>query len=718
MIWGRGEVQVSRLSYTLRGPEWGFAVPQGDLAALEEVIRLCSSFWNGLGSLIIPVRSDGNLYPALDRLLEVRQVDQVLIHDAVGERARQSLAARFDDIGSLWMDRHEIHPYFLSLNDRDESLASVQRPLMKSRRLRRVADATWGYIPDDEVDDWRRRFEVTNEAEQQEALRGILDSQIRGNSPLLLGARHMSSYEQRGGIDGYPCLFVFGKADFGEIVHFWNLRSRLSGAYGDRGIVGVPRELLCADDLKPVREWVEMPSGATHFKPDISLVVEPDEATAVRTALEELGFSNAGERTKYQHAFPDPPQGREGLEYFELGTGQLGGPMRRGAKATTLATVTDRRISLDLPSPEGVRLPFGYLRFAIDGLPLPLPLSPVTAKGLMPHAWVSADGLTVKTHTEKRWRFDFELPDAEEALSQWASSYGYDVRPSQPGLYAQALIGRLAAPTDLDPLANPVAAEILKQLTPDSTKKLVQRLKLDIETGGDSIDEQVLLELMQQQGLLLRVGAKTLHELASICERKQTELTAALAGLVEVGMVRRGISFACPLCKFDQVVPLGDLDERIECQACRHELVAPVLSGKREHPIAYFLDGLAARLMEEDLLSVVLALRRARLDSGSRESFIAWPGLLFSKADDTVDGDLLVSDGSTASIFECKMNASRLELDQARRLLDLCEDLHAKPGIAGLRGEFDDGMKELVLGAGGVVYEAEELIGGGGAAAP
>ncbi len=711
MIWGRGQVQVSRLTYTLRGPELGFAVPQGDLAALEEVIRLCSSFWNGLGSLIIPVRSDGTLHPTLDLLLEVRQLDQVLAHDSLGDRARQTLATRFGTVGSLWMDGHEIHPYFLSLNDRDESLTRIERPVLKSRRLRRVAEATWGYIPDEEVDDWRQRFEVTEASDQHEALRAILAAQIRGNSPLLLGARHMSAHQQEGGFDGWPCLFVFGRAGFEEVVHFWNLRSRMSGFGRGRAVVGVPRELLTATALEPIREWVDLPSGATHYKPDISLAVATADAPAVRAALEELGFSNAGERTHYRHSFPDPPEGREALEYFELGTGQLGGPMRRGANASTIATVTDRRISLDLPSPDGVRLPFGYLRFAIDGLPLPLPLTPTTAKGLIPEAWASQEGLTVKTHTEKRWRFDIELPEADDALAQWASSYGYEVRPSQPGLYAQALIGRLAAPADLDALADPIAVEILRWLTPDSTKKLVQRLRRDVDPDAVNLDEQVLLELLQRQGLLLRVAAKTLHDIASACGRKQPELTAALARLIEVGMVRRGISFACPRCKFDQVVTIGELDERIECEACRDELVAPVLNGDREHPLAYFLDGLAARLMEEDLLSVILALRRARLDTGAREAFIAWPGLLFSSAGTNVDGDLLISDGSTAGVFECKMNAARLEIDQTRRLVELCEDLHAKPGIAALHGEFDSGVRDLILESGGVVYQAKELFG-------
>ncbi|HEY0318854.1 MAG TPA: hypothetical protein VGC49_11250 [Solirubrobacterales bacterium] len=703
---------MSRLTYTLRGPEWGFAVPQGNLAALEEVIRLCSSFWNGLGSLIIPVRSDGTLDQSLDRLLEVREVDQMLVHDAIGECAREALGKRFREVGSLWMDDHEIHPYYLSLNDRDESLASIQRPVFGSRRLRRVAEATWGHIADDEVEDWRRRFEVTEETRRTEALRGILEAQIRGNSPLLLGARHMGAYEQRAGFDGYPCLFVFGRAGFEEIVHFWNLRSRLSGFHDSRPIVGIPREMLSATELEPIRVWVEEPKGATYYKPDISLAVEPAERPAVLAALEELGFVSAGERTRYRHGFPEPPDGRTALEFFELGTGQLGGPMRRGANATTLATVTDGRAALDVPSPEGVRLPYGYLRFSIDGLPLPLPLTTAAARRMIPNAWVSQEGLTIKTHTERRWRFDIELPDAEQALIDWASSYGYEVRPSQPGRYAQALVGRLATPADLDALADPIAAEILDQLTPDSTKRLAQRLKTDVEIEAEALDEQVLLELLQGQGLLLRVAAKTLNELASNLGRRAPELTAALAGLIEVGLVRRGISFACPRCNFDQVVSLGELDERIECQACREELVTPVLSGNKEHPTAYFLDGLTARLMEESLLSVLLALRRARLDGGARESFIAWPGLLFTKSGATVDGDLLVTDGSTVNVFECKMNASRLELDQTRRLLNLCEELRAKPGIAGLRGEFDNQIKSLVLEAGGIVYEGEKLFDG------
>jgi len=712
MIWGPGPVQVTRIGYTVRGPEWGIAIPQGDLVALEDAMRRASTYWNGIGSLIIGVRRDGCLDPSIEEMLEIRGVEQVLLHDDLGERARQALGRRFETVGSLWVDDHEIHPFYLSLNDRDEDLATVQRPLLRSRRLRRVALATWGEIPDEDLEDWRRRFTVTEEADRKKALRGLLAAQLRGNSPLELGGRYMSSTEQRGGFDGWPCLFVFGEASFNEIVHFWNLRSRLSGTYDRRCIVGIPRELLSAADLEPLRGWVDPPAYDTYFKPDITLATSEKEAPATRAAFEELGFVSAGRRTRYQHSFPKAPKGREGLEYFELGRAQLGGPMKRGAAASVLATVTGRRISLDLPSPDGVRLPFGYLRLGIEGLPLPLPLSATGARRLIPNAWVSQEGLTVKTHTEKNWRFEFELPDAGQALADWASSSGYEVRPSQPGRYGQALMARLDDPADLDALADPLAGAILAELTPDSTKKLAQRLSLDVETGPKGLDEEVLLELLQRQGLLLRVAAKTLHQIASVVGRGKREVALALAALVETGFVRRGIGFPCPRCGFDQVVPLSDLDERVECQACRKEMAVPVLSGDSEHPPAYFLDGLTARLMEQDLLSVILALRRALLDSPSAESFYAWPGLLFEREGTEVDGDLLVSDGSSARIFECKMTASWLNLEQTRRLVDLCEALGARPGVAGLRGEFDRAVRELVLDSDGVVYEGAELIAG------
>lgn len=66
-----------RLSYFARGPGWAFAVPEGDLDALEEVMRACSEFWNGAGSLLVPVSRDGRVWPNLERSWRSRRSTSV-----------------------------------------------------------------------------------------------------------------------------------------------------------------------------------------------------------------------------------------------------------------------------------------------------------------------------------------------------------------------------------------------------------------------------------------------------------------------------------------------------------------------------------------------------------------------------------------------------------------------------------------------------------------
>ncbi|MGH2974243.1 MAG: hypothetical protein ACRDLL_05155 [Solirubrobacterales bacterium] len=152
----RPKVEVQRISYSVRGPEWGFAVPQGDLDALSEAMAICSHYWNGIGALMIPVSATGRTPPYIEQMLEVREVEEVFLHEALSERAREALEARFQccRIYDGMLDG-EIHPLFLSLNDRPKSLREIRRPLVKSKRLARIALACWGQIEDEDLEDWR-----------------------------------------------------------------------------------------------------------------------------------------------------------------------------------------------------------------------------------------------------------------------------------------------------------------------------------------------------------------------------------------------------------------------------------------------------------------------------------------------------------------------------------------------------------------------------------
>jgi hypothetical protein len=73
------------------------------------------------------------------------------------------------------------------------------------------------------------------------------------------------------------------------------------------------------------------------------------------------------------------------------------------------------------------------------------------------------------------------------------------------------------------------------------------------------------------------------------------------------------------------------------------------VSGRREPAVSYRLDGLMARVMDQDLLPVLLTLRALMPPDEGRDLYYAWPGLEFEREDEIVEVDLLTSDGETSS---------------------------------------------------------------------
>lgn len=710
----RPKVEVQRISYSIRGPEWGFAVPQGDLDALAEVMALCSHYWNGIGALMIPVSTNGRIPRYIERMLEVREVEEVFLHEALSEQARAAMEARFHccRIYDGMLDG-EIHPLFLSLNDRPQSLRKIRRPLVKSKRMTRIALACWGQIPDEDLDDWRDRYDVT-EAVGTEALAELLAGQINGRTPLQLGARHMDLIEQVHGVDRYPQLFAFGRGTFYELSLFWNLRSRFSTMLGTTRIVGIPTELASVEGLGPLPGWLEKIRHGGYLKPDLSLVAGKEELRRLMAALQALGFRQAPRDGRWLHGFPNPPEGRERPEYREA-IAPIGGPMKRGANANALVTFSERRAVMTLPSPEGVRLPWGYVRLCIRGLPIALPMNSVSAQKLIPNAESIQDGMRVKTFSgQGTWSWDLSLPNASESLEQWASSFGYSVQPSQPGRFGQALLARLERPEALDALATERALEILDELAPRSTQRLAQRIANEVEQRSlaeTSINEDLLAQLLREQGLSLEIEAKTLHDLASAVGGKRGTLLRPLEALVEAHLVRRGTELCCHRCNFSHTYTLAESDEWVRCRTCGDRLANPVALDGEEYPRSYLLDGLAAQLVEHGMVPVILLLRRAQIKNPEGMAFFAWPGLLFQRGGETpTDADLLISNGEMVRIFECKSKAEWLGQEQVQKLLLLCKRVGASPGIAALEGTFSRDVIEAITEAGGEVMHRSDLL--------
>jgi hypothetical protein len=158
------EIQQVTVNIWFRGPELAFAIPEGDLEALDEVLQSCR-FWNGGNTLLIPVRRDGRTWPAIEQLLDVRPVETCLFHERVPEKARERLQARLGTYVGGWAHLHprfadrELHPLMLQPSWRgEEQKPSLMIPRFGNARLERITRATWGYVADDELPDYRRAF--------------------------------------------------------------------------------------------------------------------------------------------------------------------------------------------------------------------------------------------------------------------------------------------------------------------------------------------------------------------------------------------------------------------------------------------------------------------------------------------------------------------------------------------------------------------------------
>lgn len=703
-----------RLRYFVRGPEWAFAIPQGDLAALENVVRRCCGFWNGVGSLLIPVRRDGRIPRTVDLLVASRPLDSCFVHEDLTDVARAAVQQRFPFAVSLWdgFDEEEIHPLHLRSADLDGVAPAVQVPEFRTVAQKRAALAIWGDIPDEDLPHWRERYRVA--AVGGTAAHGaVLRGQVHGlgDSPLLLSARSMRAVQQARPQEK-PYLWVFEEPTFDALVGFWNFRARALAHPNGAPVVGLLRETLRhTDQLDALVDWVPRVPG-TRNTPDVYVSCRPTLADDVRAALAEIPFA---EEPELRHRWRvgrdvvpnDPPT-------FSFAPPLVGGRFIRGASSSALVAFQSGKTSLALRPPDdfGVRN-WAHTRLVLQNLPLPLPVTPSAARRVHVNAEAN-DGVLVLTAAAPEWNFDVRLSTAAEALDDWAIDYGLVLTRSQDGRDADAVLRRLGTLDGLDVLADRQRLGLLGTLAPTSRVKIARRFVAEAREEGAELDEDIMLAKLADLGLFLEVEARTAGDITSEmgAGMRKPAVLGLLAPLVEAGFVRRANRLRCPQCRFWMLLDLAEQDERLRCRACGESFVRPVAdaSGQREPEMLYRLDGLMARAMDQDVLPVLLTLRALR-PPDSAALFFAWPGVeLAADGADPVDVDLVVSDGTTVWCYEVKNNANGLRQKQLRRLLALAARIGARPGIAAAEGTFDAALVEQVRTANGRVLTAAELL--------
>ena len=701
-----------RLRYALRGGEFAFAIPSEDLGALEEVAGHCCGFWNGANSLLIVVGDDG-IIPPTERLLEIREPEHIYVHKGVSEVGRAALYQRWghDRVSELWREafNHELHPLNLQASYRDLPAdgphIALPVPSYEDPQLARLARIVWGHIDDEDRPEYETAF-LLERHPGDAAHYALVAGQTAGLSPLAQSTYLMRIHYQSGPLRARQ-LFILDGFDFEDIVFFWNVRARAT-TFGDEiPVVGVPAAALGSPErLRPLVEWTDRGG----VKPDVLVHVPTDMRDATAAALAEIGFQPAAPDAGFtEYIFGDVPEERQPREYQFTSQGWVGHRMRRGVSSENLINLEPGRNLVRFEPPDDFRTRHwgGYVRLDLLSWPLPFPPTPATAARVHQNAFVDQGVICLKTSASNRaLTFDLVLPGADEVLGDFMMAHGRTARLSPAGRYAQALIGRLGGPQRLDALARPGALAVLGPLTPPSRLKLVQRLaKMLNERYGDiAPPPKELAEMIRGHVADLELRSRRLDDMATLTGASRADLLTALEELIDVGFVCRGRQERCPECGYEDFYALAEVGERVVCHACQTRFLLRVAMRDRAEPkLAYQLDPLMARAMDQNLLPVLLTLRYLYSPAVAvAEAF--WPGLEIIEADGTMqECDILLAQEESVIVCECKESATGLTPEEAEKTLALAALFGAVTYFAALEGHFSEEIQSLARERGRIV---------------
>lgn len=693
-----------RLRYALRGGEFAFAIARGSVDAVEEIAGYCCDFWNGANSLLMSVDGDGTV-AAVDRIFEVREPERIYLHSSLSEAARAAVRARWghERVSDLWPEafRHELHPLNLQPSYREPPAhgphVALAIPEYADGALTRLAHIVWGRIDDEDRMEYETAFLLEHHAGEA-AHYALVSGQTTGLSPLAQSTHLMRVHRQTGPRRARQ-LFVLRGLDFDDLVFFWNVRARASTLGDEVLVIAVPAEALTTPErLRPLVEW----AGRRDVKPDV-LVHAPTELRDTTTAaLTEVGFRAAASDARFtEYVIGEVPAERQPLEYAFVSQGWVGHKMRRGLSSENLINLEPGRNVVRFEPPNDFRTRHwgGYVRLDLLSWPLPFPPTQATAARVQPNAFVD-DGVVclLTSASNNALTFDLVVPGADEVLGDFLAAHGRSARLSAAGRYAQALIGRLGGPQRLDALARPGALAVLEPLTPISRLKLVQRLGNSLaERYGDAAPpSDELAGMIHRHVVDLELRSRTLNEMAALTGTSRRELLSALEELIDVGFVRRGRQERCPECGYEDFYGLGEVGERIICHACQTEFLLRVaMSDATEPNLAYQLDPLMARAMDQNLLAVLLTLRYLYSPAVAAGGAF-WPGVEIVEVDGAVqDCDILLAQEQSVIVCECKQSAAGLSFAQAERTLALAALFGAVTYFAALEGDFSDDVRAL-----------------------
>jgi hypothetical protein len=673
----------------------------GDVAALEETTRALCHVWNGPGTLLMTVDEHGSVHESLEPSIAALPPERLLVHERVDAAAVDVLEDRWPGRVQAWNLEslyEEMHPWWLVAPEIHTG-SVLWEPQPRDGDDRTLASVLWGEVRPGDVAVLGKRLAIRPDERGFDF--GLLRDQVSRQSPLEWAARYTEYHEHVNGLSQLV-LYVFEhRADFVELVQFWNFRARYGRRRDACTVVGLQADLVgdsAAGEL--VKRWAVDSSWAT--KPDVRVSTVAGRVSSVEAWLVGSGMTKV-EGSRWT-SFASVPESRARPE-FAIVLSSIPHRLRRGRGADTVVTLAEGVTPVHLPIPEGLPGSLGWqglARVELSGLPLAFPMSDaLAATCIVGSSARGARSLTsVVSPPVGPLRMNIRLPDASVQLDRHMASVDLRAAVSSAGKIALPLIGRVSQTDGLDALATPFAVAVLSALTSPSRIKLARRVRDELKTAElADIDEVALVDMLREEGLFSQHQSLTVHNLASALSVKQRQLLPAVSALSAAGFLQRGLSVACPQCDSTEFWTLRELDEEMRCRACRIAFPLPATQNGTETPISYRLDGLVARAMDQDLVPVLLTLRYLLRSPEVGMTPQWWPGLDLYERDASTNSfeiDLLVADSGSLWVCEVKASASALSRPEAVDHIGWAGRIGGRPVFTALEGEWNEDALALV----------------------
>jgi hypothetical protein len=562
----------------------GFLVCRGDTGQLRSALLGAATIWGGMRCPILPVEPDGSIAP---KWLQVASaIDPFVLVDFTtgagdGESAWRGAASSSWPVipaqpltdGGFW----GLHPIGAH---QPEELKHKTLFVPTGRTLLDAASAGCVELAD-EVEWWRREI---NGVLEVDSLAQLASAQLGGHTVLAATAVHDTDSSASAVWVSMALLWLTDDPDDpDEVIAWWNtraLRPRLW--YPGISILSTPDAVLgerFADDLRSVvRHHV-------FTRPDLVIASRglPDER--LHEVGERLGFKRHETDNVTETPFGVQPDLDRQLTYMTRADllGWWGADRVSGTTNVAAVYVQRPTTRFREPSPLGWNpglFGAGAVSFRVSGKEITGPQLPEVAGLYHKGARWHHGRLEILAQAQPVYDLELDVPEPHAVLEAACAASRVTYTLSDK---ARHVHGVWALARDPGMFRQPAIVDVIKVLTPESSRELIKQLR---ESSGLSDDEK---EELRRLAAANRVTMRTLPEIAShyLCSpSSRVSAAAALQDLVTCGMVLRGLRADCPVCSVQHLYELDQARPVPRCPGCGSDAAYSI--DDRGEPALYY----------------------------------------------------------------------------------------------------------------------------------